>query len=116
VGPLGINGVALATLISLAISNGWLIPRVIYSALGVSLWQKYLLPMLKAAAVVAPFVVLMRVAVSPLVEGSLALALAAAVVWVAVGVPLTAAVVFTPAEFRVARDAVRRRLAHRLSG
>jgi O-antigen/teichoic acid export membrane protein len=109
VGPLGINGVALGTFIALALSNGWFMPRVIYPAAGMSLWRDYFLPMLKAALVVAPFAVLMRVFLTPAIGGSLALALLASLVWLAVGLPLTAAAITTRLERRRVLELVRHR-------
>jgi O-antigen/teichoic acid export membrane protein len=114
--PLGINGVALATLVALAVSNGWLMPRVIYSAVGMSLWRTYFRPMLKAAFAIAPFVVLMRFVISPLVDDSLALAVLAALIWLAVGIPVAAAAVFSRSELRAALGALRRRAMPQLSG
>lgn len=100
VGPLGIEGVALATLIALAISNGFLIPRLIFRELGLSLWACWVRPLLTAAALVAPFALLMRLVLTPALERSDLAMLGVAALWLALGTALVAAVLLTGAERR----------------
>jgi O-antigen/teichoic acid export membrane protein len=110
VGPLGINGVALATCIALAVSNGWFMPRAILPQLGVSVWRAYHRPMLIAAALVAPFTLLMKFVVAPAVGDSRALVVLVSFCWIALGTALVAAVLAGARPRREAVAAVRRRL------
>lgn len=111
VGPLGIDGVALATLVSLALFNGLVVPRVAYGRMGGSMWRGFLRPILVAAAVCAPLVVLGRVVVSPAVEGSAALTVLASVALAAALFAVLSLVLFSAGE----RGSVRSRLG-RLRG
>jgi O-antigen/teichoic acid export membrane protein len=54
VGPFGLPGVAAATLLTLAVSNGWVIPRLLARELGAPMWRWYQRPLLLAAAVAVP--------------------------------------------------------------
>lgn len=102
VGSLGIDGVALATLVALAISNGWLIPRLILRRLELPFWRTYLRPLLLAAALVTPFTLLMRFVATPAVDGSPLLTLAVGAAWLVAGTALLAAALLRRPE----RDAV----------
>lgn len=93
VGPLGIVGVSLATLVTLAISNGWLIPRAVCAGLGVPLWSGYLRPVLVAACALAPLVLAARLVLSPAVDGSIGLTILAACGWLLVSGVVLAVVV-----------------------
>jgi O-antigen/teichoic acid export membrane protein len=78
VGPMGIDGIALAVPAGLAVFDLWLIPRRICAGLGLGVWAAYLRPWLVAAGLAAPLALLGRLAVAPAVEGSgVALMLAA---------------------------------------
>lgn len=54
VGSLGGKGVALATLISVGVSNGAVIPVIAVRASGLRLWRDYALPILTALALLTP--------------------------------------------------------------
>jgi membrane protein EpsK len=70
VGPLELDGVALAVAAGLAPFDLWLIPRAICGEIGLSPWRDYLRPLLTATAAVAPLVVFERLVLAPAVEGS----------------------------------------------
>ena len=70
VGPLGIDGVALATFVALAVSNGWIIPRLICRELGLPLWGSYLRPLAAGVAALAPPTVLAYLFLAPALEAA----------------------------------------------
>jgi ABC-type enterochelin transport system permease subunit len=111
VGPLGIDGVALATLVSLALFNGFVVPRVAYARMGGAMWRSFLRPIAVAAALCAPLVVLGRLAVSPAVEGSTVLTVLASLVLVAALFALLALALFSRTERRSFLGAARARLS-----
>jgi O-antigen/teichoic acid export membrane protein len=115
VGPLGIDGVALATLVTLAASNGLLIPLVVYGELGKPVWRDHFLPLATASLAVLPAAALVRVWVSPLVEGSIPLTAVASVAWLALTTILVAVAVLGPEGFRRLLG-TRRRLAREGTG
>ena len=90
VGPLGLEGVALAAIGALWISNGVIMPRLIYAAAGARLWDDFYRPVLIAIAALAPFVLAMRLLVSPGLETAPVTLLSAAI-WMIVGPALLAA-------------------------
>jgi O-antigen/teichoic acid export membrane protein len=53
VSPLGLRGVALASLVTIAVSNGYLIPRVLGAELGAPFGGWYVRPVLGVAAIIA---------------------------------------------------------------
>lgn len=84
VGPLGAEGVALATLISVGISNGAVIPAFAVRASGLRLWRDYALPVLTAVVLLAPLTVAEAVLIPSLAPAvGLAVGLAVAVFHVA---------------------------------
>ncbi|MEA2387454.1 MAG: hypothetical protein QOG41_227 [Thermoleophilaceae bacterium] len=113
VGPLGIDGVALATLVSLALFNGLVVPRVAYARMGGSMWRGFLRPILVAACVSAPLVVLGRLVVAPAVDDSGALTVLASAVLGAALFVLLAMVLFSREERLRFAGALRTRLARR---
>lgn len=62
---IGLRGVALSTLIALGISNGLLIPRLVYPELGLSTWREYHVPVLKAGVVAVGLAALLHLVVAP---------------------------------------------------
>jgi O-antigen/teichoic acid export membrane protein len=113
VGPLGIDGVALATLVSLAVFNGLVVPRVAYARMGGSMWPGFLRPVLLAACVSAPLVVLGRLVVAPGVEDSVLLTVLASLALTAALFALLAAVLFSREERASFVGALRGRLTRR---
>jgi O-antigen/teichoic acid export membrane protein len=97
-GPLGIDGVALATFVTLAVSNGWLIPREVCKGLGLRLWSGYLRRVLVAALVATPVALLARLVVAPAVDGSWPLTLAASAGVLVLAGGSVAAVVLEPSD------------------
>jgi O-antigen/teichoic acid export membrane protein len=108
VGPLDINGVALATLIALALSNGWFMPRVIYAAAGMSWAREYVRPVLVAAVVASPLALVLRFIVAPALPETLAAALPVAAAAVLAGVAVEALVLLTRDERRAVGAILRR--------
>ena len=91
VGPFGLEGVAVAAVGALWISNGVVMPRLIYAAAGTPLWPEFYRPVLTAIVVLTPFVLAMRLLVSPALTSTPA-TLLAATVWMLVGPALLTAV------------------------
>jgi O-antigen/teichoic acid export membrane protein len=116
VGPLGIDGVALATFVALAVSNGLVIPRIAYRRMGGGAWSGFLRPVALAAGALAVPVVLGRLVVSPAVEGDVVLTVVAAVVFSAVAFVVLAVVLFSAGERRGAMRVVRERLTRLRAG
>jgi O-antigen/teichoic acid export membrane protein len=110
VGPLGVNGVALATFIALAVSNGWFMPRAILPHLELSVWRAYHRPMLLAGALVAPFTLMMGFVVAPAIEDSAVLVALVSAVWVALGTAMLAIALAGARPRRRAVAALRRRV------
>ena len=106
-GPLGIDGVALATLVTLAVVNLWLIPGVICDGLGVGLWAGYLQPVLTAALAAAPVALAARLLLAPAVDGSWPLTVLASAAVLAVSAAAVGAVVLQRGE----RERLRSRVA-----
>jgi O-antigen/teichoic acid export membrane protein len=78
IGPLELDGVALAVAAGLAPFTLWLIPREICCEIGLSPCREYVRPLLTATAAVAPLVALERLALGPALEDSGAALLATA--------------------------------------
>jgi O-antigen/teichoic acid export membrane protein len=115
VGPLGIDGVALATLVSLVVFNGLVVPRVAYARMGGSMWRGFLRPILVGLCASAPLVVLGRVVVSPAVEDSGVLTVLSSLALTAALFALLAVALFSRAERAQSFAAARSRLT-RLRG
>lgn len=97
VGPLGIDGVALATFLTIAVSNGIIVPIIFCRALGLSPWRDHLRPIVIGALLFAPLAVGARL-LAPQLTGDTLLTLAAAAAVLALGVALSALAVLTSAE------------------
>jgi O-antigen/teichoic acid export membrane protein len=94
VGPLGLEGVALAALAALWISNGVVMPRLIYAAAGAELWHDFYRPVLTAILALAPFVLAMRLLLSPVLTTPAA-TLLGATTWMIAGPALLVALLIT---------------------
>jgi O-antigen/teichoic acid export membrane protein len=110
VGPLGIDGVALATFVSLAVSQGVVVPRVAYSRMGAGAWRSFLRPIAVAAATLAVPVAFTRVVVSPAVEDSGVLTIAASAALTVLAVALLAFALFSRQERAAFLGSLRERL------
>ena len=71
VGPLGLSGVALATLIAAVIANGAILPHVILPEAGLGRWSTFGRPVsIGLAAMLPGAVAVLRLVVTPAVDGS----------------------------------------------
>jgi O-antigen/teichoic acid export membrane protein len=104
--PLGINGVALATLVTLAVVNLWLIPAVVCEGLGLRLWPGYLRMVLTAALAAAPVAIVARFVLAPAVDGSWPLTILASVGALAVAAGVVAVAVLGRGERAMVRARV----------
>ena len=89
VGPLGLEGVALAALGALWISNGLIMPRLIYPRRGCQAVSGYYRPTLLALGAMAPCVLVMRFALTPRLDNP-APTLLATIAWLILGTALLA--------------------------
>jgi len=94
VGPLGIDGVALSTFLTIAVSNGVIVPILFCRELGLSAWRDHLRPIATGLLAFAPLAVAARL-VAPHVTGDAVATLGAAVLALALGIALTLLVVLT---------------------
>jgi len=70
VGPLGLSGVALATLIAATVANGVIMPNFILPDAGLGRWTTFWRPVSIGIAAMLPAVALLRYVVTPAVVGS----------------------------------------------
>jgi O-antigen/teichoic acid export membrane protein len=70
VGPLGLWGVSLATCIAAVLANGFVLPRYILPAAGLSPWRAFWRPIAIGLVAMAPVIALLRFAVTPHVRDS----------------------------------------------
>lgn len=97
VGPLGINGVALSTFLTIAVSNGVIVPMLFCRELGLSAWSDHLRPILIGAVLFAPLAIGERL-LAPGLTGDPVLTVAACASALAVGAALSLAAVLTPTD------------------
>lgn len=97
VGPMGIDGVALASFLTIAVSNGVIVPILFCRPLGLSPWSDHLRPILLGALVFAPLAVGARL-LAPELLGETLPTLAASAAVLAIGIGLSLLAVLTPAE------------------
>ncbi|MDX6525171.1 MAG: hypothetical protein QOI43_682 [Gaiellales bacterium] len=109
VGPLGLSGVALATLIAAVIANGIILPNFILPDAGLGRWSTFWRPVSIGVAAMLPAVALLRFAITPAVVGSRPLTALATIGSIVVCGALLGALLLTRDE----RELVRRRLARR---
>jgi O-antigen/teichoic acid export membrane protein len=107
VGVYGLEGVALAALGALWISNGLIMPRMIFPAAGVRMWSGYYRPTLLALGAMAPFVLVMRFVLTPWLDHA-APTLLATIAWLILGTALLAALLTEKEERKQLRAMIRR--------
>ena len=106
VGRFGLEGVALAAVGALWISNGLVMPRLIYGAAGADLWRDFYRPVFMATVAIAPFVLVMRLLLSPTLDAPVA-TLLAATTWMIAGPALLAVLLMDGDERRQLRALAR---------
>jgi O-antigen/teichoic acid export membrane protein len=111
VGPLGISGVALGTLIAATVANGIVMPNFILPAAGLHRWTSFWRPVAVGLVAMAPLVALLRWVVTPAVVDSRPLTALATLAALAAGVALLGAIMLTPEE----RESAFRRFRRRVS-
>jgi O-antigen/teichoic acid export membrane protein len=109
VGPFGLSGVALATLIAALLANGVILPNFILPDAGLGRWSTFWRPVSIGIAAMLPAVALLRWVVTPAVDGSRPLTALAMVGAIGVCMATLAALLLTRDE----REFARRRLARR---
>lgn len=97
VGPLGIDGVALSTFLTIAVSNGVIVPILFCREIGLSAWSDHLRPILLGVLLFAPLAVA-ELLLAPTVTGNPFATIAAAAAALAIGAALSVAVVLSPSE------------------
>jgi O-antigen/teichoic acid export membrane protein len=109
VGPLGLSGVALATLIAAVIANGVILPSFVLPAAGLGRWRSFWRPVAIGLAAMLPGVLLLRWVITPAVVGSRPLTALATLVWLVCGITAVARLLLTREEWSAAlRRLVRR--------
>jgi O-antigen/teichoic acid export membrane protein len=83
---VGVWGMALAVVTSLAVSNGIIIPQIVYPQVGLSTWRDYHRRTLLASAPLLPLAAVLHLLIGPAVEGSWLLLFVAAAAGYALGV------------------------------
>lgn len=109
VGPLGLSGVALATLIAAVIANGAILPHVILPEAGLGRWSTFWRPVSIGIAAMLPAIALLRFVVTPAVVGSRPLTALATIGAIVVCMSVLGALLLTREE----RELARRRLTRR---
>ncbi len=97
VGPFGIDGVALATFLTIAVSNGVIVPILFCREIGLSAWSDHLRPILLGILLFAPLAVVLRL-VAPSISGEPLATIGVAIAGIALGALLSLVAVLTPAE------------------
>jgi O-antigen/teichoic acid export membrane protein len=109
VGPFGLSGVALATLIAAVIASGLILPNFILPDAGLGRWTSFWRPVSIGIVAMLPAVAFLRWVVSPAVVGSRPLTALAAIGSIAVCLAVLAALLLTRQE----RESALRRLVRR---
>jgi O-antigen/teichoic acid export membrane protein len=107
VGSMGIDGVALSTFVTISVTNGWVVPRLIGRGLEVSLRRTYIRPIAIATLSLVPLGIATRLAVAPAVNGEPLLTVLAAVGWLAAALAVLAVTVLRPEDRAWLRGRVR---------
>ena len=111
VGPLGISGVALGTLIAAIIANGIVMPNFILPGAGLGRWSSFWRPVAIGLVAMLPLVALLRWVLTPAVVDSRPLTALATLGSLAVGILLLGRIMLTPGERESALRRFRRRVA-----
>jgi O-antigen/teichoic acid export membrane protein len=111
VGPLGLSGVALATLIAAVIANGVILPNFILPAAGLDRWTTFLRPVAVGIAAMAPLVAGLRWVITPAVVDSRPLTALASLAALGLGVLLLSRIMLTADERARALRRFRRTVA-----
>jgi O-antigen/teichoic acid export membrane protein len=111
VGPLGISGVALGTLIAAVIANGIVMPNFILPAAGLDRWTTFWRPVAVGIAAMAPLVAVLRWVITPAVLDSRPLSALASLAALGLGVVLLSRVLLTADERERALRRLRRTVA-----
>jgi O-antigen/teichoic acid export membrane protein len=111
VGPLGISGVALGTLIAAVIANGVVMPNFILPVAGLGRWSSFWRPVTIGLVAMVPLVAVLRWVVTPAVVDSRPLTALATLASLAFGILLLGRIMLTPGEREGALRRFRRRVA-----
>jgi O-antigen/teichoic acid export membrane protein len=108
VGPFGLSGVALATLIAAVVANGVILPNFILPDAGLGRWTTFWRPVATGVAAMLPAVAFLRFVITPAVGDSRPLTALATIGAIAVCMSVLAALLLTPDERRMARRRISR--------
>jgi O-antigen/teichoic acid export membrane protein len=108
VGPFGLSGVALATLIAAVVANGVILPNFILPDAGLGRWTTFWRPVATGVAAMLPAVAFLRFVITPAVVDSRPLTALATIGAVVVCMSVLAALLLTPDERRMARRRISR--------
>jgi O-antigen/teichoic acid export membrane protein len=109
VGPLEVDGVALATAVTVAVSNGLVVPWLLLRDLQLPAWSTFYRPLLLSALLTGPLVVVTRLTVDAPVGDSPLLTVAAALAWYAALAVALSFVVLESDQRKRLRSALERR-------
>jgi O-antigen/teichoic acid export membrane protein len=109
VGPLGLSGVALATLIAALIANGVILPNFILPDAGLGRWSTFWRPVAIGIATMLPAIALLRYVITPAVVGSRPLTALATIGSITLCLTVLAALLLTRDERQMARRRLTRR-------